>query len=95
MDLNLVCISQIYDKIPHKCKIQIDILIEFKLGQHEIDNAAKHLCKIEELIKRYNESEDQVPLKLPDLKIVITATQYGYKREEDGVYVIPTGCLKD
>lgn len=70
-------------------------LIEFKLGQQEIDDAAKHLCKIEELIKKHNETEDQVPLKLPDLKIVITATQYGYKREEDGVYVIPIGCLKD
>ena len=33
-------------------------------------------------------------LRLPDLKIVITGTQYGYKRE-DGVYVIPLGCLKD
>ena len=70
-------------------------LLEFKLGQREIDSAAKHLCKIEELIKKHNESEDQVPIRLPDLKIVITATQYGYKREEDGVYVIPIGCLKD
>ncbi len=29
-----------------------------------------------------------------DLKLVITATEYGYKRE-DGVYVIPIGCLKN
>lgn len=33
-------------------------------------------------------------MKMPDLKIVITATQYAYKRQ-DGVYVIPIGCLKD
>ena len=26
-------------------------------------------------------------------RLVITATEYGYKRE-DGVYVIPIGCLK-
>ena len=26
--------------------------------------------------------------------LVITATEYGYKRE-DGVYVIPIGCLKN
>ena len=32
--------------------------------------------------------------RLPDLKIVITGTQYGYRRE-DGVFVIPLGCLKD
>ena len=69
-------------------------LLEFKLGSNEIDEGAKHLCKIEELIKEHNEKEKQVPLRLPDLKIVITGTQYGYKRE-DGVLVIPIGCLKD
>ena len=69
-------------------------LFEFKLGSHEIDDGAKHLCEIEKLIKEYNEKEKQVPLRLPDLKIVITGTKYGYKRE-DGVFVIPIGCLKD
>ena len=69
-------------------------LIEFKLGQHDIDDGAKHLCEIERLIKEYNEKEKQVPLRLPDLKIVITAIEYGYKRD-DGVLVIPIGCLKD
>ena len=69
-------------------------LIEIKLGQHEIDDGARHLNEIERLIKEYNKKETQVPLRLPDLKIVITGTQYGYKRE-DGVYVIPIGCLKD
>lgn len=69
-------------------------LLEFKLGSSEIDSSAKNLCKIEELIKEKNIKEKQVPLRLPDLKIVITGTQYGYKRE-DGVYVIPIGCLKD
>ena len=44
--------------------------------------------------KEYLKKEKQVPLRLPDLKLVITATEYGYKRE-DGVYVIPIGCLKD
>lgn len=33
-------------------------------------------------------------MRLPDLKIIITATGYGYKRD-DGVLVIPIGCLKD
>ena len=69
-------------------------LIEFKLGRKEIDMGAKHLCEIERLINEYNKKEKQVPLRVPDLKLVITATEFGYKRE-DGVYVIPIGCLKD
>lgn len=69
-------------------------LIEFKLGSHEIDIGAKHLLEIERLIKQHNEIEKQCPIRLPTLKIVITGTQYGYKRD-DGVFVIPIGCLKD
>lgn len=69
-------------------------LIEFKLGQTEVEEGASHLCEIERLITEYNKNEKQVPLRLPDLKIVITGTKYGYKRD-DGVYVIPIGCLRD
>lgn len=69
-------------------------LLEFKLGISQIDEAASHLNKIEELIRQYNEKEKQVPLRLPDLKIILTASEYAYRRE-DGVFVIPIGCLKD
>ena len=69
-------------------------LIEFKLGSADIDDGAKHLIELENLIKAYNEKESQCKLRLPSLKIVITGTQYGYKRE-DGVYVVPIGCLKN
>ncbi len=69
-------------------------LIEVKLGHREIEEGAKHLNKIEELIRIHNEEEDQVPLREPDLKIVITGTDYGYTRD-DGVHVIPIGCLRD
>lgn len=69
-------------------------LIEFKLGQSEVDEAAKHLCEIECLIKENIESDTQNQLRAPNLKIIITGTEYGYKRE-DGVFVIPIGCLKD
>lgn len=69
-------------------------LIEFKLGANEIDNGAKHLNEIERLIREHNEKETQCPIRLPNLKIIITGTQYGYKRK-DGVFVIPIGCLKD
>ncbi len=69
-------------------------LIEFKLGEAEVNYGAEHLNKIEELIKTYNQKEEQCPLREPDLKLIITATQYGYRRE-DGVFIIPIGCLKD
>ncbi|MCD7867462.1 MAG: DUF4143 domain-containing protein [Clostridiales bacterium] len=69
-------------------------LIEFKLGSSDIDDGARHLLEIETLIHKYNKTERQAKLRLPDLKIVITGTQYGYKRPDD-VYVIPIGCLRD
>ena len=69
-------------------------LIEIKLGQSEIDVGARHLLEIERLIIENNKNESQVPLRLPDLKMVITGTKYGYVRP-DGVYVVPIGCLKD
>ncbi|MCD8301033.1 MAG: DUF4143 domain-containing protein [Clostridiales bacterium] len=69
-------------------------LIEFKLGSADIAEGAKHLLQIEDLVKKYNEKETQCPLRLPDIKMIITGTQYGYRRE-DGVLVVPIGCLKD
>lgn len=69
-------------------------LIEFKLGESQVEEAAKHLNEIETLINDYNKKELQCPLRLPTLKIIITATKYGFKRE-DGVFVIPIGCLKN
>ena len=69
-------------------------LIEFKLGEQEIEAGAKHLCEIETLITQYNDHEKQCKLRLPDLKIVITGTKYGYRRD-DGVIVVPIGCLKN
>lgn len=69
-------------------------LIEFKLGSADIDEGAKHLLEIERLIALYNEKETQVRLRAPDLKLVITGTQYGYQRP-DGVFVIPVGVLRD
>lgn len=69
-------------------------LLEFKLGSKEIEEGAEHLCEIERLIFEYNKTEKQCPLRMPDLKIVITGGPYGYKRE-DGVFVLPIGCLKD
>lgn len=69
-------------------------LIEFKLGNSEIDMGSSHLLEIKQLIKKYNETERGPKLREPDLLIVITGTEMAYKRQ-DGVYVIPIGCLKD
>lgn len=67
-------------------------LIEFKLGGRGIDEGAKHLCQLEKLIDEHN-AVSPVPLRKPDLKMVVTGTEYGYLRP-DGVYVIPIGCLR-
>lgn len=69
-------------------------LIEFKLGGNEIEIGARHLLDIERLIAEHNKRDNQSQLRLPDLKIIITAGQYGYRRD-DGVLVIPLGALKD
>ena len=69
-------------------------LIEFKLGSSEIEEGAKHLIEIQNLIREYNKKEKQVPLREPDLLIVITGGQLAYTRE-DGVKVIPLACLRD
>ena len=69
-------------------------LIEFKLGSADIEEGAKHLLEIERLVAEYNEKETQAKLRAPDLKIVITGTEYGYQRP-DGVFVIPIGTLRD
>ena len=69
-------------------------IIEFKLGSSFIDEGAQNLNKIEQLIETYNTKYPNMKMRTPDLKIVITAENYGYKRD-DGVFVIPIGCLKD
>ena len=69
-------------------------LIECKLGSGEIELGAKHLLKLKSLIIEHNKDEKQVPIREPDLLIILTGGQYGYRRQ-DGVYVIPIGCLKD
>lgn len=69
-------------------------LIECKLGSREIEDWAKHLLEIKRLIKEANANSNQQKLRLPDLLIVITGGEIAYTRN-DGVKVIPIGCLKD
>ena len=65
-------------------------LIEIKLGGESlINDGAKTLNQLEAQI-------DTTRMKAPAFKMVLTATgQHAYRRREDGIYVIPIGCLKD
>ena len=69
-------------------------LIECKLGSREIEDGAKHLLEIKRLIQEYNNTEKQVPLREPDLLIVLTGGNMAYTRT-DGVKVIPLASLRD
>ena len=69
-------------------------LIEFKLVPKEIEIGASHLLEIKRLINERNKKEDQCPNKEPDLLLIITGGEMAYTRN-DGVKVIPIGCLKD
>ena len=69
-------------------------LIECKLGSRDIEEGAKHLLEMQKLIREKNKNERQMPLREPDLLIVLTGGEIAYTRE-DGVKVIPLGCLKN
>lgn len=68
-------------------------LIECKLGSNDIEEGAEHLIELKALIQQYNQNNTQIPLREPDLLIVLTGGQYAFTRE-DGVKIIPIGCLK-
>jgi hypothetical protein len=69
-------------------------LIEFKLGSKQIEEGASHLIELRNLIRKYNIDKPQQRLREPDLLMVITGGEMAYKRN-DGVYIVPIGCLKD
>ena len=66
-------------------------LIEIKLGQDDntIGSAVISLNKLADKI-------DTTKMRAPTFKAVLTANGVAaYRRPEDGVYVVPIGCLKD
>ena len=69
-------------------------LIECKLGSREIEEGAQHLLEIKRLIQEKNKTETQVPLREPDLMIIITGGKMAYTRA-DSVKVIPLACLRN
>ena len=64
-------------------------LIEIKLGGDILINE-----EAENLKKLYSNIDNQ-KMKDPSFLMVLTATgKYAYKRD-DGVYIVPVGCLKN
>ena len=61
--------------------------IEVKMGAKEIETAAENLKTLRDRVNLDKMQE-------PSFLMVLTATEFGYRRE-DGVYIIPIGCLKD
>lgn len=64
-------------------------LIEIKLGgQSLIDDGVGTLNSLAAQV-------DTSRMKAPAFKMVLTATgEYAYRRSEDGIYIVPVGCLK-
>ena len=62
-------------------------LIECKLGNNGIEEGAKNLIKIKNLIEKNNSLDN------PTFLAVLTGGKYAYTRK-DGVKVIPIGCLR-
>jgi len=68
-------------------------LIEFKLGSREIEEGAAHLIKLKQLIQKAN-AEERIKLREPEVLLVITGGEMAYARN-DGVKIMPVGCLRD
>ncbi|WP_461247485.1 ATP-binding protein [Treponema sp. R6D11] len=61
--------------------------IEVKMGVKEIEKAAENLKILRDKINLDK-------MKEPSFLMVLTATELGYQRD-DGVYIVPIGCLRD
>ena len=61
--------------------------IEVKLGNKQIEEAAENLLTLKAKI-------DTEKMREPSFLMVVTGGQYAFKRE-DGVLVVPIGCLKN
>ncbi|MDE7118754.1 MAG: DUF4143 domain-containing protein [Bacteroidaceae bacterium] len=64
-------------------------LIEIKLGGESlIHDGVETLTSLAEQI-------DTARMKAPAFRMILTATgEYAYRRPDDGIYIVPIGCLK-
>ena len=61
--------------------------VEVKLGSKEIDKGMKNLKKLKDSV----DTERMMP---PSFLMILTATEYAYEAD-DGIFVVPVGCLRD
>lgn len=61
--------------------------VEVKLGSKEIEEAAVHLLELKHKVNTEK-------MKEPSFLMILTGSEIAYQRD-DGVYVVPLGCLKD
>lgn len=78
------------------CVLQLNdgryALIEFKLGNREIEKGAENLLKLKKLINKQRE-KGKTHIPEPTFLAVITGGEMALKRK-DGVFVLPIGVLK-
>ena len=60
---------------------------QIKLGAGEIEDASRNLLKLKMIV-------DTEKMKEPSFLMVLTGTEYAFQLE-NGVWVVPLGCLKD
>ena len=76
-------------------------LIEIKTGANSIPAAEKGLLKFERLIREHNEQALANPAhpgavyREPTLKIIICGNAPMAYTTENGVHIVPVGCLRD
>lgn len=82
-----------------KSGLECDAVVHLRNGQYgliEIKLGGDSLIK--ESAETLNELANQIDttrMKSPAFKMILTATgEYAYRRPEDGIYVVPIGCLK-
>jgi len=61
--------------------------VEVKMGAKEIEAAAENLKTLRNKINLEK-------MKEPSFLMVLTGTEFGYRRN-DGIYIVPVGCLKN
>lgn len=65
-------------------------LIEIKLGGESLINAGA------ETLNSLASQIDTAKMSAPAFKMILTATgEYAYRRPDDGIYIVPLGCLRD
>lgn len=67
-------------------------LIEFKLGDKDIEKGAENLLKLKKLINKQRD-KGKIHIPEPTFLAVVTGDDIALKRD-DGVYVLPIGVLK-